>query len=145
MAAANPYNFVRAFREYGVKGTFTKLWQWRTIKFGRLIGTDAIGEHDDDAQTPVHCSPSYSSRTRRRGAPKDVVGCTLGWRPPSLPASIDPLAMHALPQATSTTKTTWTTRMVRPGASERRPCRGRPGSHGFCRCRPPLRRPEPLD
>lgn len=44
MAAANPFNLVRAFREFGVRGTVFKLWQWRTIKFGRLVGVDEIGE-----------------------------------------------------------------------------------------------------
>ncbi|KAA0174352.1 hypothetical protein FNF27_04144 [Cafeteria roenbergensis] len=43
MAAANPFNLVRAFREFGVRGTMFKLWQWRTIKFGRLVGVDELG------------------------------------------------------------------------------------------------------
>lgn len=31
-------NFLRAFKEFGVVGTFWKLYQQRTLKFGTLIG-----------------------------------------------------------------------------------------------------------
>jgi hypothetical protein len=44
MSAANPFNLVRAFREFGVRGTAQKLWQMRTIKFGRHVGTDINGK-----------------------------------------------------------------------------------------------------
>jgi hypothetical protein len=36
-------NFVRAFKEFGAMGTFKKLYQQRTLKFGQLIGTDRYG------------------------------------------------------------------------------------------------------
>lgn len=35
--------FIRAFREFGVKGTFEKLYKMRTLKFGQLVGTDSYG------------------------------------------------------------------------------------------------------
>ena len=34
---------VRAVRELGVKETFWKIFQTRTLKFGNLVGTDALG------------------------------------------------------------------------------------------------------
>ena len=36
-------NFVRALREFGVRGTFEKLYKMRTIKFGDLKGVDRYG------------------------------------------------------------------------------------------------------
>jgi len=36
-------HFLRALKEYGVVGTFKKLYKMRTIKFGTLIGTDQFG------------------------------------------------------------------------------------------------------
>eukprot|EP01138_Halocafeteria_seosinensis_P016160 gb/GECG01016490.1/.p1 GENE.gb/GECG01016490.1/~~gb/GECG01016490.1/.p1 ORF type:complete len:210 (+),score=18.19 gb/GECG01016490.1/:1-630(+) len=33
----------RALKEFGLRGTFTKLFQQRTLKFGRLVGTDRYG------------------------------------------------------------------------------------------------------
>lgn len=36
-------NVLRAFKEFGVKDTFYKLFQSRTLKFGRLVGTDSLG------------------------------------------------------------------------------------------------------
>jgi len=36
-------NFVRAFKEFGAVGTFKKLYQQRTLKFGSLVGTDRLG------------------------------------------------------------------------------------------------------
>ncbi len=36
-------NFVRAFKEFGAVGTFKKLYQQRTLKFGSLVGTDRYG------------------------------------------------------------------------------------------------------
>lgn len=36
-------HFLRALREYGVKGTFERLYKMRTLKFGRLVGTDVYG------------------------------------------------------------------------------------------------------
>ena len=38
-------NFIRAIREYGVRGTFEKLYKMRTLKFGRLVGTDRFGNN----------------------------------------------------------------------------------------------------
>jgi hypothetical protein len=35
--------FIRALREYGVRGTFEKLYKMRTIKFGQLVGVDSYG------------------------------------------------------------------------------------------------------
>ena len=36
-------HFFRALKEYGVKGTFEKLYKLRTIKFGELKGVDRYG------------------------------------------------------------------------------------------------------
>lgn len=36
-------NVFRALKEYGLVGTFNKLFQQRTLKFGRLVGTDRFG------------------------------------------------------------------------------------------------------
>ena len=36
-------NLIKAVREFGVRGTFYKFWQMRHIKFGRLVGVDALG------------------------------------------------------------------------------------------------------
>lgn len=36
-------NVVRAVKEFGVKDTFYKLFQLRTLKFGELKGTDQLG------------------------------------------------------------------------------------------------------
>lgn len=36
-------HFIRAFKEFGVVGTFRKLYKTRTLKFGALIGTDKYG------------------------------------------------------------------------------------------------------
>jgi NADH dehydrogenase (ubiquinone) 1 alpha subcomplex subunit 12 len=36
-------HFVRALREFGVRGTMLKLYKMRTLKFGRLVGTDKAG------------------------------------------------------------------------------------------------------
>lgn len=36
---------LRALREYGIKGTWRKLYKMRMIKFGRLVGVDKYGNH----------------------------------------------------------------------------------------------------
>lgn len=36
-------HFLRALKEYGLKGTFERLYKMRTIKFGRLVGVDVYG------------------------------------------------------------------------------------------------------
>lgn len=36
-------HFIRAFKEFGVKGTFKKLYKMRTLKFGALVGVDKYG------------------------------------------------------------------------------------------------------
>jgi len=36
-------NLLRGFKEFGVKETFYKLFQQRTLKFGALVGTDKLG------------------------------------------------------------------------------------------------------
>lgn len=36
-------HFLRALKEFGVRGTFEKLYKMRTIKFGDLKGVDRYG------------------------------------------------------------------------------------------------------
>ena len=36
-------HFIRAIKEWGVIGTFKKLHKMRTLKFGKLVGTDQFG------------------------------------------------------------------------------------------------------
>lgn len=36
-------HFIRAFKEFGVAGTFKKLYKMRTLKFGAYMGTDELG------------------------------------------------------------------------------------------------------
>jgi hypothetical protein len=36
-------NFLRAIKEWGVKGTWRKLYKMRTLKFGTLMGVDKYG------------------------------------------------------------------------------------------------------
>lgn len=38
-------HFIRAFKEFGVVGTFWKLYKTRTLKFGALVGVDHLGNH----------------------------------------------------------------------------------------------------
>ena len=60
----NPW---RALKEFGVKGTFWKMWHMRTLKFGRLVGVDKYGnkyyENKEDypsgawvLATPLRCN-----------------------------------------------------------------------------------------
>jgi hypothetical protein len=53
-------HFVRALREYGVGGTFKKLYKMRTLKFGRLVGVDKYGnqyfENTEDYPHGAWCS-----------------------------------------------------------------------------------------
>lgn len=36
-------HLIRAIKEFGVKGTFEKLYKLRTLKFGKLVGVDRYG------------------------------------------------------------------------------------------------------
>lgn len=36
-------HFLKAFKEFGLKGTWDKLQKMRTLKFGQLVGTDKYG------------------------------------------------------------------------------------------------------
>jgi NADH dehydrogenase (ubiquinone) 1 alpha subcomplex subunit 12 len=36
-------NFLKAFKEFGIVGTFKKLYKTRTLKFGYLVGVDKYG------------------------------------------------------------------------------------------------------
>lgn len=36
-------HFIRAVKEWGVVGTFKKLYKMRTLKFGSLVGVDHLG------------------------------------------------------------------------------------------------------
>lgn len=57
-------NFVRAIREFGIVGTFKKLYKMRTLKFGRLVGEDSQGnkyyENTVDYPYPQHRWVEYS-------------------------------------------------------------------------------------
>lgn len=36
-------NVIRALKEFGVRGTFNKLWSVKTLKFGTVVGVDQMG------------------------------------------------------------------------------------------------------
>ena len=36
-------NVIRALKEFGVRGTFDKLWSVKTLKFGTVVGVDKTG------------------------------------------------------------------------------------------------------
>ena len=36
-------HFIRALKEFGVVGTWRKLYKMRTLKFGSLVGVDHLG------------------------------------------------------------------------------------------------------
>ena len=59
-------NFLRAFKEFGPKGTFLRLWQQRTLKFGALKGTDQLGNKYYENKV------DYPFGTRRRARFWDV-------------------------------------------------------------------------
>ena len=36
-------NFLKAIKEFGLIGTWKQLYKFRTLKFGKLVGTDSVG------------------------------------------------------------------------------------------------------
>ena len=66
--------FLRSLREYGLRGTFEKLYKMRTIKFGRLIGVDRFGnqyfentaDYPHGVFTATYAAAATSSSTRER-------------------------------------------------------------------------------
>jgi len=55
---------LRAIKEYGVKGTFDRLYRMRTLKFGKLVGTDVHGnkyfENNEDYPHPLNRWVEYN-------------------------------------------------------------------------------------
>ena len=53
-------NIVRAVKEWGIKETFWKIFQQRTLKFGDLVGTDKYGNkyYENKKDYPFGTSPS---------------------------------------------------------------------------------------
>lgn len=52
-------NIVRAVKEWGIKETFWKIFQQRTLKFGDLVGTDKYGNkyYENKKDYPFGTSP----------------------------------------------------------------------------------------
>jgi len=63
---------LRALKEFGVVGTFKKLYKMRTLKFGRLVGVDDFGNHYYEN------TKDYPAGERRKGRGEAFGACLKG-------------------------------------------------------------------